>query len=57
MSPENPDPDVRHDQAPDAPSDRAQPGETESKDGRGPAKKPPLEITEIENLEDDAKGG
>ena len=43
--------------APDVSSDRVPAPNAESGDSRDKAKTAPLEIQEIENLEDDAKGG
>ncbi len=46
-----------HGAPPDVGSDRLAPSQAEPVAGAARAKTPPLKIQEIENLEDDAKGG
>ncbi len=44
-------------QPPDVNSDRVVPADAQRKGDAEPSRKPPLQIQEIETLEDDSKGG
>ena len=55
MNPANDEKEAQ--QAPDVSSDRAPPADAKPQGNPNAVKKPPLAIEEIEDLEDDAKGG